>query len=178
MEPGSIRGVFWLSVVTVSSRLGATPFSACRLCSAQHPQLDVSVAYCTLQGAEPVHDPDFNTTVQWDIPLVDGYSWQEIPNHGSGADSFWELRNSRLWKLIHQGHFDAVVCYLSYLSASFWVSYFACRFSNTAFLFGTDASSILPRSGTRWKAHFKTVLWLRLHSLSDQVFVPSAPAAT
>jgi glycosyltransferase involved in cell wall biosynthesis len=140
---------------------------------AQHPQLDLSIAYCTLRGARPAHDPGFNTTVQWDIPLFDGYSWQEIPNRGSGADSFWGLRNPGLWKLIRQGHFDAVLCYLSYISASFWISFFACRFSDTAFLFGTDSSSIIPRNGATWKIPFKSALWPRLYSLADQVFVPS-----
>lgn len=140
---------------------------------AQHPQLDLSVVYCTLHGAQPAHDPDFNTTVQWDIPLLDGYSWQEIPNRGSGADSFWGLCNPDLWKIIRNGRFDAVLCYLSYISASFWISFFASRLSKTPFLFGTDASSILPRDGARWKVHFKTALWPRLYSLADQVFVPS-----
>ena len=141
---------------------------------AQHPQLDLSVAYCTLRGAQPVHDPGFNTSVKWDIPLLDGYPWQEIPNHGSGAQSFWGLYNPGLSKLIRIGKFDAVLCYLSYLCASFWISYFAARRFETAFLFGTDASSLIPRSGGSWKAHLKRVLWPRLFSLADQVFVPSS----
>lgn len=37
---------------------------------AQHPSLDLSVAYCTLRGAKPTHDPDFDTTVQWDVPRL------------------------------------------------------------------------------------------------------------
>ncbi len=120
---------------------------------AQHPQLDLSVAYCTLRGAQSAHDPEFNTTVQWDVPLLEGYAWQEIPNHGSGAESFWGLYNPGLWKLIRTGKFDAVLCYLSYFCASFWISYFACRRSGTAFIFGTDASGLLPRSGGPWKNH-------------------------
>jgi hypothetical protein len=48
---------------------------------AQHPQLDLSVAYCTLRGAQHSYDPDFNTTVKWDIPLLEGYK-QEVPNRG------------------------------------------------------------------------------------------------
>ena len=107
---------------------------------ALHPQLDLSVAYCTLRGAQPAHDPDFNTTVKWDIPLLEGYRWQEVPNRGSGADSFWGLYNPGLSKLICAGRFDAVLCYLSYLRASFWISYFAARRSGSAFIFGTDAS--------------------------------------
>jgi len=141
---------------------------------AQHRQLELSVAYCTLRGAQPVYDPDFNTTVKWDIPLLEGYPWQEIPNRGSGADSFWGLYNPALSKFIRTGKFDAVLCYLSYLSLSFWISYFACRRSGAAFLFGTDASSLIPRSGEAWKAHLKRVYWPRLFLLADQVFVPSS----
>ena len=141
---------------------------------AQHPQLDLSVAYCTLRGAQPTHDPDFNTTVKWDIPLLEGYPWQEIPNRGSGADSFWGLHNPDLSKLIRTGKFDAVLCYLSYLCASFWISYFASRRSGAAFLFGTDASSLIPRSGGSWKVGLKRAYWPRLFSLADQVFVPSS----
>jgi len=141
---------------------------------AQHPQLDLTVAYCSLRGAQPTHDPGFNTTVQWDIPLLEGYPWQEIPNRGSGGDSFWGLRNPGLSTLIRTGKFQAVLCYLSYLCASFWISYFAARWSRTAFLFGTDASSLVPRSGGSAKVRFKRVFWPKLFSLADQVFVPSS----
>jgi glycosyltransferase involved in cell wall biosynthesis len=141
---------------------------------AQHPRLDLSVAYCTLKGAQAAHDPEFNTTVQWDVPLLEGYSWQEIPNHGSGAESFWGLNNPGLGKLIRVGKFDAVLCYLSYRCASFWISYFACRRSGTAFIFGTDASSLVPRSGGTWKHTVKKALWPKLFSLADQVIVPSS----
>jgi glycosyltransferase involved in cell wall biosynthesis len=141
---------------------------------AQHPQLDLSVAYCTLRGAKPAHDPDFNITVKWDIPLLDGYNWQEIPNRGSGDESFWGLRNPRLFKLIRRGKFDAVLCYLSYLCASFWISYFASRRAGTAFIFGTDASSLAPRNGKSWKTLLKRAYWPKLFSLADQVIVPSS----
>jgi glycosyltransferase involved in cell wall biosynthesis len=142
----------------------------------QHPQLDLSVAYCTLRGAQPSHDPHFGTTFQWDIPLLDGYPWQEIPNRGSGSDdSFWGLNNPGLWKLIRNGKFEAVLCYLSYRCASFWISYFACKLSGTAFLFGTDASSMRPRSGAGWRLKLKAAFWPLLFSLADQVFVPSSP---
>jgi glycosyltransferase involved in cell wall biosynthesis len=141
---------------------------------ASHPQLDLSVAYCTLRGAEAAHDPDFNTTVRWDVPLLEGYSWQEIPNKGSGNDSFWGLYNPGLWELIRKGHFDAVLCYLSYFSASFWISLFASKFCGSAFLFGTDASSLVPRSGAAWRIHLKKLVWPHLYSLADQVFVGSS----
>lgn len=51
-----------------------------------HPQVDLTVAYCTLRGVKPGHDPEFGFTVQWDVPLLDGYHWVEVPNRGSGSD--------------------------------------------------------------------------------------------
>jgi len=112
--------------------------------------------------------------VKWDIPLLEGYPWQEIPNRGSGTDSFWGLHNPGLSKLVRTGKFDAVLCYLGYLHGSFWISYFAARRSGAAFLFGTDASSLIPRSGGSWKVHLKRAFWPRLFSLADQLFVPSS----
>jgi glycosyltransferase involved in cell wall biosynthesis len=140
---------------------------------AQHPELDLHVAYCSLKGAHATHDPDFDTIVQWDIPLLEGYPWEETANWGSGDESFFGLCNPGLGKLIRCRKFDAVLCYLSYLSASFWISYLACRLSKTAFIFGTDASSVLPRTGGRWKLRLKDSFWPALFSLADQVIVPS-----
>jgi glycosyltransferase involved in cell wall biosynthesis len=142
----------------------------------KHHQLDIRVAYCSLKGARAVHDPDFNTTVQWDTPLLDGYTWEEIANRGSGDEAFFGLCNPGLHELIRNGMFDAVLCYLSYLCASFWISYLACRLCKIPFIFGTDASSLLPRNGAAWKLHLKNMYWPTLFSLADQIIVPSSPA--
>jgi glycosyltransferase involved in cell wall biosynthesis len=141
----------------------------------QHPQVHLSVAYCSLRGAQRAYDPDFATDVQWDIPLLHGYSWQQVPNRALGDGSFLHQFNPGLWSLIRKGQFDAVLCYLSYRCASFWIAFSACRFSRTAFLFGTDASTIIPRDAGAWKLRFKTAFWPHLYSWADQVFVPSSP---
>jgi len=140
----------------------------------KHPALDLHVAYCSLRGAEAGHDPEFGATVQWDVPLLDGYSWSHVPNRGSGAESFFGLRNPGLWKLIHEGKFDAVISHVGYVRASFWIAYFAARASHTAFLFGTDAATLQARDARRWKAAAKKILWPRLFGLADQVVAPSA----
>jgi glycosyltransferase involved in cell wall biosynthesis len=74
------------------------------------------------------------------------------------------------------GKFDAVLCYLSYLRASFWISHFGARRSGSAFIFGTDASSLSPRNGAAWKVFLKRAFWPKLFSLADQVIVPSTSA--
>jgi glycosyltransferase involved in cell wall biosynthesis len=141
---------------------------------AAREDLELRVAYCTLRGAEAAHDPEFGATVKWDVPLLDGYSWIHVPNRGSGAESFFGLRNTGLWKLIREGKFDAVLCYASYVQATFWIAYFAAKLSGAAFLFGTDATTLAPRDGRSWKITLKKLLWPRLFRLADQVIVPSS----
>ena len=141
---------------------------------AQHPQLDFHVAYCSLRGAEVGHDPEFGRSVKWDIPLLDGYFWTHVPNRGSGSESFFGLYNPGLWKLIREGHFDAVLCYTGYLRATFWISYFAAKLSHTAFLFGADTITLSPLDGRKWKRPLKRLLWPALFRLADQVVVPSS----
>jgi glycosyltransferase involved in cell wall biosynthesis len=140
---------------------------------AAEPQLDLHVAYCSLRGAEATLDPDFATTVKWDVPLLQGYSWTAIPNQGSGKESFWGLDNPGLAKLIRDAKFDAVLCFIGYLRASFWITRRAAKASGAAFLFGTDAHSLAPRDGKVWKVAFKKVFWPFLFRQADQVIVPS-----
>jgi glycosyltransferase involved in cell wall biosynthesis len=140
---------------------------------AARDELDLRVAYCTLRGAEPAHDAGFGATVQWDVPLLDGYSWVEVPNRGSGTDAFLGLCNPGLWKLICEGRFDAVLCYVGYVRATFWIAYFAAKSSGTAFLFGTDATTLTSVDRRMWKRSVKRVVWPMVFRLADHVSVPS-----
>jgi glycosyltransferase involved in cell wall biosynthesis len=141
---------------------------------AQHPQVDFQVAYCSMRGAEAGHDPEFGATVQWDVPLLDGYSWTHIPNRGSGAETFLGLRNPGLWSFIRRGKFDAVISHVGYVRASFWIAYFAARSCGAAFIFGTDASTIEPRDGRAWKHAFKRLAWPAVFRLASQVLTASS----
>ncbi len=141
---------------------------------AKHPSLDFRVAYCTLRGAEAGHDPEFGANIQWDVPLLDGHSWQHVPNRGSGAESFFGLFNPGLRKLIRSGNFDAVLCFIGYVRATFWIALLAAKLSKSAFLFGTDTTTLVPRDGRVWKMAVKKILWPRLFRLADQVIVPSS----
>ena len=139
-------------------------------------ELDLRVAYCSLRGAEPNRDPEFDVTVQWDVPLLDGYTWTHIPNAGSGTESFLGLRNPGIWKLIREGDFDAVICFVGYVRATFWIACLAARSSRTAFLFGCDQGSLESRDGQWWKSRVKRLAWPLLYRLADQVLVSSSRA--
>jgi glycosyltransferase involved in cell wall biosynthesis len=141
---------------------------------AAHPQVDMHVAYCSLKGAEAAHDPGFDAVVQWDVPLLSGYPWTHIPNKGSGSESFLGLRNTGLWDMIRRGNYDAVISFVGYVRSTFWIALTAAKISKAAFLFGTDATTLVPRSGHAWKRTVKKFLWPRLFRLADQVIVPSS----
>jgi glycosyltransferase involved in cell wall biosynthesis len=140
---------------------------------ALHPAFDLHVAYCSLRGAEAAHDTEFSASIQWDVPLLDGYAWSQVPNRGSGGESFFRLCNPGIWKIIRGGNFDAVLCFSGYRNATFWMAYLATKFSKAAFLFGTDATTLVPRDGRAWKATLKKLFWPALFRLADQVIVPS-----
>jgi glycosyltransferase involved in cell wall biosynthesis len=161
-----------LQVLFVAShpvQYGAPVFRRLASC----PEVDIHVAYCNLDGAEAAYDAEFGATVKWDVPLLDGYLWSHIPNRGSGKESFFGLRNPGLWSLIRNGGFDAVISHVGYVRSSFWIAYFAARFSRATFLFGTDATSLAPRDARAWKVGVKKILWPHLFSLADQVMAPS-----
>jgi hypothetical protein len=128
---------------------------------AQHPKLDIQVAYCSLQGAERGIDPGFEIEVAWDIPLLDKYPWVLVSNQSfrPGLDHFLGLVNLGLWKLIRSGDFDAVVSYTGYAYASSWITIAAAKLYKVSLLFGTDSWELNSRDRRSWKVHLKKWRW-------------------
>src|SRR5262249_27440589 len=142
---------------------------------ATDPRVEIQVAYCSMQGAEPGIDPDLKVEVKWDIALMDGYPWQCLPNRLGKADlgSFFGLLNTGIWRLIRRGNFDAVVLYAGDGYATFWMAVAAAKASRTAVLFGTDATSFQPRDRKGWRIYVKKLLLPFVFRLATVVTVPS-----
>ena len=121
------------------------------------PRIDLTVAYCSLQGAHSGFDPGFGVDVAWDTPLTEGYRWIEVPNRSwrPGLGRFFGLMNPGLWKLVRDGHFDAVVI-TGYFYASAWIAIAAALRTSTPIIFITDAHG--PQS---WPAKSKSRIWLK-----------------
>lgn len=141
----------------------------------QDPRVESEVAYCSLQGAEAGIDPDFGVEVKWDIPLLDGYKWTLIRNRSWAPriGSFFGLLNAGIWRKIRRGNFDAVVLLTGYVYATFWIALIAAKLSGVPVLFGTDATSLQPRDGKRWKITIKKRLLPAIFRLADIVIIPS-----
>jgi glycosyltransferase involved in cell wall biosynthesis len=143
---------------------------------ANRRELDVLVAYCSLQGAERGVDPEFNVPVAWDIPLLEGYRWVHVPNRSlrPRLGRFWGLVNPGLWKLVRTGGFDAVVVY-GYAYFSLWVALLAAKSEGIPVLMSTDSVDIRSAgSGWWWKRWVKRrVVRLIYLRLADLVLIPS-----
>ena len=146
---------------------------------AQHPKLDLLVAYCSLQGAEPGLDPEFGIEVAWDVPLLDGYRWVHVPNRSPrpGLGRFFGLINPGLWRLIRTGGFDALMIYTGYMYASFWLATLAAKSDGASLLFGADSTTLRPRDGRRWKAWVKPLVVPWVFRRADVVMAGSSATA-
>lgn len=60
-------------------------------------RLDITVFFCSRRGLETSFDEGFGQTVQWDVPLTDGYKHVFLKN--------WNVRTQyrRFWGLINPG---------------------------------------------------------------------------
>lgn len=142
------------------------------------PRLETLVAYCSLQGAESGFDPEFGVQVQWDVPLLDGYKWVQVPNRSlrPRLGHFWGLWNPGLWKLVRRGKFDAIVIYTGYMCASFWIAVLAAKSAGVAVLISTDSTTLQSREGKRWKESLKPFILRRVYSFVDVIMAASKAA--
>lgn len=143
---------------------------------AMHPDMEICVAYCSLQGAEAGVDPEFGVKVRWDVPLLDGYSWKHIQNRSPrpGLGRFFGLVNPGLWGLVRKGGFDVVVVY-GYAYLSFCIALLAAKSAHIPIILPTDSVRLhSPRGGWWWKRWLKLpfVRFMYQH-VASIVLVPS-----
>jgi glycosyltransferase involved in cell wall biosynthesis len=78
---------------------------------AAHPELDLTVLFCSDWGVTPYRDEGFGHQVQWDVPLLDGYAHEFLPNRARkpGVEGFWSQVNPSVVGRVRQGGWDALI---------------------------------------------------------------------
>lgn len=169
-EGTAMRRRYRLLIVSSHPVQYASPL--CRL-MAQHPKLDVQVAYCSYGET---WDAEFGMQLAWDVPLTNGYRWVGIPNWSvrPGLGRFFGLVNFGLWRLITEGNFDAIGV-SGYAYFSYWLAFLAAKKAKIPILLGTDATQWRhPSGGWWWKRWLKPpVVRLIYKHLADMVIVAS-----
>jgi glycosyltransferase involved in cell wall biosynthesis len=143
---------------------------------ARHPRLDLTVAYCSLQGSEKGVDPEFGVEVAWDIPLLEGYAWTLVPNRAPhpALDRSLGLINPQLWTLVRQNRYDAVMTQTGYNYVSYWILAAAAKFSGTPLIFETDASTLRTRDAKPWKNWVKSRVVPSVFRVNDVIAAASS----
>lgn len=116
-----------------------------------HPEIDVTVLYCSNSSIRGDIDPGFGDTVKWDVDLLDGYN--HIFLGGGEASlrtpgSFFSLICPEIWSAIRGGDFDAVLLH-GYHFAAFLVAMAAARSKNTPVFIRSETHLGLKRSKVR-----------------------------
>lgn len=79
---------------------------------AQRERLDLRVFY-SWEGTRNSIDPEFGRRISWDLPLLDGYEHEFVPNHASspGTHHFLGLNNPAMLPRLHGFVPDAVLVF-------------------------------------------------------------------
>lgn len=77
---------------------------------ATHPQIDLSVYFCSKLGLVEQLDPEFGVKLKWDIPLLDGYGYKFLRNFSPIAKrgGFWSFLNLGIIREVFIERFDAL----------------------------------------------------------------------
>lgn len=77
---------------------------------AQEPDIDLTVYYCSRQGVDEYHDEGFGHQLKWDVPLLEGYRYQFLPNvrHRDQVSGFLSLINPSIVRELRREKPDAL----------------------------------------------------------------------
>lgn len=78
----------------------------------QRPGIDLRVFY-GWEGTAQKNDPEFGKPIDWDIPLLEGYEWEVVPNRARdpGTHHFGGINNPEMISRIENWGVDAVLVY-------------------------------------------------------------------
>ncbi len=119
---------------------------------ADRGDIELRVFYTWHAGGKPQSDPGFGRDVQWDIPLLQGYDFELVPNHSQspGTHHFFGLRNPTLIRDVARWRPD-IVHLTGYAFASHILALWKLRSLHIPVMFRGD-SHLLNQSkrGVHW----------------------------
>ena len=115
---------------------------------AAQPGIDLKVFYLWDFGVTSRVDPGFERAVTWDIPLLDGYAYEIVPNVSKepGTSHFTGLQNPELSRRV-RAFAPGAVLMLSYNYAS--THRFLWSWRSSPLLFRGDSHRLVPRAGVK-----------------------------
>lgn len=108
------------------------------------PGVDLKVFFASQIGLETYVDPGFAREVKWDVPLIDGYAHEFVPNvsRKPGVTTFFGLLNPAMPRRVLAWKPDAVIVH-GYAHATENLTMAACRAAGVPVLIRGE-SNLLP----------------------------------
>ncbi len=121
------------------------------------PEIDLTVFYCSDQGLSTYLDRGFGKKIAWDVPLLDGYQFEFVPNRSPFPDPSRPagLMNPGLIRRIRHGGFDAVWVH-GWANLSAWIAMIAAFSARVPVLMRGETNLIQVVPG--WKRPLKRLL--------------------
>ena len=132
-------------------------------------RVGIKVFYTWGQSKDEVFDAKFGLQRSWDIPLLEGYSYEFVRNTSLKPDSnhFWGIVNPGLFQQIKRENFDAVLVYRWSVFSHFYLMQRLGK--KPALFFRGDSHLLQAESGL--KQIFKQVFLRFVYRRVDAAFV-------
>ncbi|HEY8227538.1 MAG TPA: glycosyltransferase family 4 protein [Pyrinomonadaceae bacterium] len=117
---------------------------------AQEPDIDLTVYFCSRQGAEEYSDIGFGERIKWDRSLLDGYEHKFLKNW-RGPDQvggFWSLINPGIVSELRKHRYDALIVN-GHNHATYLLAMLAAKIFGTAVMMRCETHLGLQRSAFR-----------------------------
>ena len=113
-------------------------------------KIDLTVLFCSQSGLKSYHDKGFGQEVQWDIPLLGGYTSFFLKNWSwnPGLSGFWGLLNPGIIGCIARGRYDALLVH-GWGRATNWIAMLTAMATGTPLLVRGETNLLNPLSSTK-----------------------------
>ncbi|MES2219634.1 MAG: glycosyltransferase family 4 protein [Acidobacteriota bacterium] len=109
---------------------------------AQQPGLELTVLYTSDFSVRSYHDKGFGAAVEWDVPLLGGYSHEFLPRLLDGQDvTFFRPLIRGIYRRLWQGQFDVLWIH-GYATLNSWMAMAAAKMLGIPVLLRTDSTLI------------------------------------
>lgn len=116
---------------------------------AANDRIDVTVIFLTDAGVAEYHDPGFQRSFAWDVPLLGGYSYRILePGHHLSSSGFWKRYSHRLVSVLDELSPDFILVY-GYASRMNWSARLWASKNGARLVYYSDSNSEIPKSVVR-----------------------------
>ncbi len=129
--------------------------------------VDLKVFYCRPQSTRNHFDPGFAIEVRWDIPLLEGYSWEVLPGDMNAPLTFLGVDNPAVGSALESFKPEVVVIH-GYAQRTMWRTAAWCKQNSVPIMIYSDSNGSASRAP--WKRLAKSLIVRRFYKQLDGAY--------